>query len=212
MERIAKLGIDVSINSTGIAIIIPETTEAEETTIFFQVCPGETKVSGSVTLLTYKKTYLDYDKYSDVDCHKIISAENLAQRIHKKLKQIAKIYELDGFDARQEGSVMSSSFKKKLSKINDLTTYNVAVKRMMLASPLVQSVCIIAPNSLKKYATGRGNCNKERMEEVFYEKNPNFHIPLNRNGKHASKNDDIADAWHLATAPVEDELKFYKSK
>jgi len=132
------------------------------------------------------------------------------------LKDLAIEFELDGYDARQEGSVLSTSFKKKQSRINDLTIFNAAMKRMMLGNPLVKSIAIVPPNSLKKYATGKGNCGKALMEEVFYQKNPHFHVPKRLNKKseevHATKNDDIADAWHLATAPVPDKLKLIKSR
>lgn len=211
MARFATVGIDVSINSTGVAIVIYSEEEKVEKTIFFQICPWKTTVSGSVRLLTYKKTYADYSEYSDVDLHKIISADNLAKVVYRLINDVSRQYNIDYIDARQEGSVLATAFKKKQSRLNDLTIFNAAMKRMMLAHPLIKKISIIPPNSLKKYATGKGNCSKDLMETIFYEKNPDFHVPLKKTGKQASKNDDVADAWHLATAKHPENLKMIKS-
>ncbi|BBI90429.1 hypothetical protein HYO65_gp037 [Tenacibaculum phage PTm1] len=128
------------------------------------------------------------------------------------MERVSKQYKVDYFDARQEGSVMSMSFKKQLSKINDLTTYNVAVKRMLLGTKLVKSISIVSPNSLKKYATGKGNCKKELVLETFLKEHPEYKVVISkRTGKPSSKDDDIADSHYLAKADIPKDNKLIKS-
>lgn len=205
MERIARIGIDVSINSTGVSIIIPESETNEEKTLYFQICPDDVKTSASVRLLTYDKCYIKNQSYSHEDLTKILAADNQAKVVFKLMHELSSQYSIDAFDARQEGSIMAGSFKKKTSRLNDLTVFNAAMKRMLLSCKLVSSIAIIAPGTLKKYATGKGNASKEQVELAFYEKNPEFD---NKQGK----NDDVSDAWHMANADVDCSIKMYKQQ
>lgn len=210
MERIAKIGVDVSVNSTGVSVIIPKSEENEEKTLYFQICPGKVKHSASVRLLTYDKCYIKDASYTHEDLTKILAADNLALIVYKLMHDVARQYKVTAFDARQEGSIMAGSFKKKQSRLNDLTVFNAAMKRMLLKCKLVKCIAVVAPSSLKKYATGKGNANKDAVELAFYDKNPDFHRPLNAKGENATKNDDIADAWHLANADIDESQKLYK--
>lgn len=212
MERIAKIGIDVSINSTGVSVIIPKSETNEEKALYFQICPGIVKTSASVRLLTYDKCYIKDESYSHEDLTKILAADNQARVVYKLMHELATQYNITSFDARQEGSVMSGSFKKTQSRLNDLTVFNAAMKRMLLTCKLVSSIAILSPGTLKKCATGKGNAGKEAVEAAFYEKNPNFHRPLNTKGENLTKNDDVADAWHLADAKIDESLKMHKLK
>lgn len=55
-----------------------------------------------------------------------------------------------------------------------------------------------APTSVKKFATGKGNSNKEKMEEAFIEETGiNVRVPINQT-KGSNPSSDIIDSYYMA--------------
>ena len=199
---IAKIGIDLSMNSTGLVLDFINDDNVRITK-FVQICPSIMKVSGDVQLVTYKRDYRK-DNYSYEDLSAVNSATSLASCINKQMIKWSEIYNFDQIDARIEGSIMSSRFSKATANLNQLTVFNGTVKRMLLVHPLVVSIAVIGPTSLKKYFTGKGNAKKELMITKFIETFPMF----DRSNK--VKIDDIADAYALSIAQISDSMKYFK--
>lgn len=203
--KIAQIGIDLSINSTGLSMYFKDKDNL--IVKFFQICSTETKVSGSVQLVTYKRVP-KIDQYSTDDLITVIDAASLANCINKLLIKLQSIYKFDKIDVRMEGSIMSTGgFGRGSSskgRLNDLTVFNSTTKRMLLLHPLVHSIAIIAPKALKKHFTNNGNAKKERMIETFLKLFPDF------DKSRKVKIDDIADAYALSCAQIQDSTKYIK--
>lgn len=194
--KIAKIGLDISINSTGIAFIF------EDIVKLYQICPDVSTHSPSIKQITYKRDWRKTN-YSYEDLAKVNSAHTLSVTIAKLMKTLAQTYAIDKFDARIEGSIMSQGFKNKQSRVNDLTVFNSTVKLMLLKNDLVQSISVVSPGALKKIATGKGTAKKEQIIRCFLSEFPEF--------VNAGKIDDIADAYYLAKFQYNEKLGYMKS-
>ncbi len=194
---IAKIGIDLSMNSSGITLIIDELNVTKH----FIISNAAVKSSADVQLLTYTRDQRS-DNYSYSDLATVNSATSLAKRIWNLISELQKIYKFSEVDARIEGSIMSQGFKRHQAKVNDLTVFNSSIKRMLINHELVKSITIVAPATLKKWATGKGNAKKEQIVEAFLKEFPKF--------DQTGKIDDVADSYYLAKAQVDDSQKYVK--
>jgi Holliday junction resolvasome RuvABC endonuclease subunit len=194
---IAKIGIDLSMNSSGITIIVEEKSIIKH----FIISNVAVKSSANVQLLTYKRDHRNVN-YSYSDLATVNSANSLAKRIYGLLIELSNIYGFQEVDARIEGSIMSQGFKKHQAKVNDLTVFNSSIKRMLISCELVKSITVVAPTTLKKWATGKGNAKKEQILEEFLKEFPKFDM--------TGKIDDIADSYYLAKGNVDDSQKYIK--
>ena len=196
----ACIGIDLSINSTGIVFNLRLDND-ESVVKFIQICPHVAKTSGSVQLVTYKRQ-VKSDNYSESDINTVIDAAALATCISKQITKFSEIYGFTEIDAVIEGSVMASRFSKATANLNQLTVFNGTVKRMLVMNKFVKSISVIAPSSLKKSFTGKGNCKKEKMIERFIELFPDFDI--------RGKIDDVVDAYALSVVNSSESTKWHK--
>jgi Holliday junction resolvasome RuvABC endonuclease subunit len=195
MANIAKVGLDMSINSTGLTFIFGDIVK------FYQIVPAQSPHSASISQVVYKRDWRK-DNYSYEDLAKIISATRLSLKINDILKRLKDTYSIDSFDVRIEGSIMSQGFKKQQSRVNDLTVFNSNVKLMLINNKTVSRICVVSPTSLKKWATGKGNSKKDAIVLKFVEQFPEF--------DKIGKIDDIADSYFLAKQDVLDEHCFVK--
>lgn len=195
---IAKIGLDISINSTGVSFILDGD---EQIVKFFQIVPVASAHSASIQQLTYQR---DWSKgnYSQEDLAKVNSAFSLSSKISQLLTKLKESYKVDAFDVRIEGSIMSQGFKKQQARVNDLTVFNGTVKLMLLKNELVQTITVVSPGALKKIATGKGTAKKEQIVKCFLAEFAEF--------VNIGKTDDIADAYYLAKFPYNSKLAYSK--
>lgn len=217
MKQILKVGIDASINSTGVVIALvntvasnvwkyacPNKTTKQHTfefnelaaIKFYRIVSSEPKSSKSLSKnVRHISYYRDKDKfasYAEEDIYKIQSADKLAKVILKLVIDFCNEHNCNDVivDARIEGSVMATSFRNKQSRLNDLTAFNTIIKLMLLKSDKFDIIHIVPPTTLKKIATGSGRAKKEDMEYSFKIMNDDF--------DYTGKVDDVIDAWFLA--------------
>ena len=161
------------------------------------------KYSRSVEVMSYGREYDESDTYAITDMSKILSAKKLAGMIKRIIIANMKKYHVDECTVKMEGSVMASSFSKQKAKLNDLTAFNSIIKLMLITTPEISKIGIIAPTELKKLATGAGNAKKEQMIAAFKElKEDRFDY----NGKI----DDVVDAWYLASCVINEDNYYDK--
>lgn len=200
----ARLGIDASMNSTGVAFIFEYSDDSIEKK-FFVITPERIAVSSWAQNIEYNRIW-NKDNYSIEEMNKILSARKLSACIHKLIIKMQSIYGFESIECRMEGSIVNTGrFNKSASRVNDLTMFNCSIKTMLVLHPLVCSIAIIPPKTLKKLATGKGNAKKELMVSVFFE----VHEELIAG--RVGKVDDMIDAYWLAYVPYSNEKCFVKS-
>lgn len=193
-----RIGIDASINATGI-VIMGKSGEKIMFNDYYLLVPSfgdkkPPKCSSSATLITYDRVWETKEStYSEQDIFKILSATNQAKTIVELIsQQLEKVSRDTKISCRIEGSLMSSSFKSGMSRLNDLIAFGSVMRYELIKSGLIHEFKIIPPKTLKKLATGNGNAKKGDMilkhQEVFADQMFDY------SGKH----DDIIDAFWLA--------------
>lgn len=192
------VGVDPSINSTGVTILVYE----EENLIdekFFIIKPDKLtkKESDAETKYIDKFQYIIYEKLVNEekdDNHKTEVYKTL-NFIHilDNLKKILQKYRLkyDGntvFYVCQEG--ISYGSIKKTKSIFDLAGLNYMLRMCILTMKTEDINLIIAtPGEIKKFASGNGNANKDVMIALFKASHIDFELP---------KLDDISDSYWMA--------------
>jgi Holliday junction resolvasome RuvABC endonuclease subunit len=69
-------------------------------------------------------------------------------------------------------------------------------------------VITVAPTAIKKFATGKGNANKEKMQDVFInETGVNLKEQLNMTEKQWNPSSDIIDAYYVCKYAIYEETK-----
>lgn len=192
-DDILYVGIDPSINSTGIAMLHNKYMQ------FYQITPNKVQCSCTTHNVIYKRLETNAKNYTADDLNKIRNGRTLAGVIMKLVQQTQTILKeknctVKEIHVRMEGSLMSSGFKNKQSRVNDLVANNSIIKLALvqhLDANNIQNIEIIAPSQLKKRYTGKGNCGKDLMMETFAKNVPQYDFTQ-------GKNDDIADAHALA--------------
>lgn len=226
-----QAGIDLSMNSIGLTIVVID-TEKEGTTFIGEKekTPTGKEKKGAVEF-TYKIPYIIDESYIQIiseepkghkgyspsvnvtHYQRNFSNENYsvsemnkilsASRLASKIKEIIKKF-MDKYETEFAEVRMEGSvmsFGFRTGKMNDLTAFNAITKMMLVNSKEFNVIHIIPPTSLKKYATGKGNSKKEKMIESFLKLRPDF--------VKQGKIDDVVDAWFLATVDL-DESESYK--
>ncbi len=180
--QIVKIGLDISMNSTGLAIKTPDYLE------FHKIIPKKGgKHSKNTQVHIYNRKY-NKETYSEENISKVISAEKLAITIKNIIQDYIRPYPNPELHIIIEGGAFGSFGGK--SRLADMTIFSAIVKRKMLTIKPFPTITIIPPTSLKKYATGKGNSKKQAMEDAFILLNPDYDM--------TGKNDDVIDAYFLA--------------
>ena len=203
------IGIDPSINSTGVCI------RHEDATKFYIIKsdPHELKKDGTPKDPLTKKEHAAAERYKDIfkyvlydkvhstnekttssenEFLKTISLMNICSQLsYILLKECAGPYEVV---VCIEGISYGSSVRT--TSVFDLAGLNYLIRKIFEVMP--DATLIVAPPShVKKFATGNGSADKALMVTVFDGCFPNFDIP---------KKDDLADAWFMSRmAEVENE-------
>ena len=188
------VGIDPSINSTGITINIWEDNSLF-TEVFYiikgnKLTKKEQKVTEdddlkAVIYSTYEK--IDIKDANDSHELELIKTKNLLNIVNvisniitSYSKNCDKIYV--GMEGLSYGSSVRTRSIYELAGLNYLIRNELIVKHQC-------TLYILPPTEVKKFATGIGNCSKDAVINVFSSIFPHLlKIP---------KIDDIADSWFI---------------
>ena len=188
------VGIDPSINSTGITINIWEDNSLF-TEVFYiikgnKLTKKEQKVTEDDDL--NKVIYSTYEK-SDIkdatDSHELelIKTKNLLNIVNV-ISHIITVYSkhCDYIYVGMEGLSYGSSVRTR--SIYELAGLNYLIRNELMTKHMCK-LYILPPTEVNKFATGIGNCSKDAVINVFSSIFPNLlKIP---------KIDEIADSWFI---------------
>lgn len=206
-DDILFIGIDPSINSTGIVIRLCDST-LQEKWIKYYILKGDshkvTKKTGKpVSPLTRAECtaqeqyeqfqYILYDKHETNSKNASVENElaktmSFISLIEKLKSTISSVWETSGKPDMYiviEGISYGST--TRTSSVFDLAGLNYMIRTAMI--DMTNNLIISPPTYVKKFATGMGNANKELIISTFKTIYPDFDIP---------KIDDIADAFFMS--------------
>ena len=188
------VGIDPSINSTGVTINIWENNSLF-TEVFYiikgnKLTKKEQKVTEDDDL--NKVIYSTYEKIDIKDAHdshelELIKTKNLLNIVNV-ISHIITVYSkhCDYIYVGMEGLSYGSSVRTR--SIYELAGLNYLIRNELMTKHMCK-LYILPPTEVKKFATGIGNCSKDAVINVFSSTFPNLlKIP---------KIDDIADSWFI---------------
>ena len=188
------VGIDPSINSTGVTINIWENNSLF-TEVFYiikgnKLTKKEQKVTedddlSAVIYSTYEK--IDIKDAGDSHELELIKTKNLLNIVNV-ISHIITVYSkhCDNIYVGMEGLSYGSSVRTR--SIYELAGLNYLIRNELMTKHMCK-LYILPPTEVKKFATGIGNCSKDAVINVFSSIFPNLlKIP---------KIDDIADSWFI---------------
>ena len=188
------VGIDPSINSTGVTINIWEDNSLF-TEVFYiikgnKLTKKEQKVTEdddlkAVIYSTYEK--IDIKDANDSHELELIKTKNLLNIVNV-ISNIITVYSkyCDKIYVGMEGLSYGSSVRTR--SIYELAGLNYLIRNELIVKHQC-TLYILPPTEVKKFATGIGNCSKDAVINVFSSIFPHLlKIP---------KIDDIADSWFI---------------
>lgn len=194
------IGIDPSLNSTGICLVNYDPSIDEENGIHFGIIHSDklTKKESKA-----EKKYQDIFKYYIIEglpknAAKLLEVDKFEylktikfKSIVDTIKEIIKLakynYSYTSIYVCIEGISYGSTGQTK--SVFDLAGLNYMIRMMLLNSFKDEINLIIAPPThVKKFATAKGNAKKDEMIDAFKIAFPNIDLP---------KLDDIADAFFM---------------
>ena len=189
MKHEIKIGIDPSINSTGICV--NDVTSGEVT--YYIVTSKMTKKMKefkhkSVIIKHYEKIDVKDCNYSQKETHKFTNILNICNN----LSQILQPLQQHNVEAYMEGVSYGSVGSAALV---DLSFLNSAL-RMSLVNMGIPFT-IVSPTSLKKFACANGQAEKEVMIDAWKRMDKNIAEIKD------IKIDDLADSYFLSCYPKE---------
>ena len=182
------VGIDPSINSTGICVN-EQNANGKQKIKFYIIRPNTlTKREQGIKLSNFK--FLLYDKASSTDKHEneVCKTRNflyITDHIKTVLKSAVRKVGTKNVKVYMEG--ISYGSLQTLS-VFDLAGLNYLIRQ---ACELLNiEYVIVPPSEAKKHATGKGNASKELISNTFLALYPKMSV--------LKKVDDIADAYFLS--------------
>lgn len=177
------LGIDPSINSTGLCVWNPET----KTNKYYVITSHMTKKMKDFQhdrfeYLPYEKDTVDKSaEYQEKERAKTENILDICERILYVIgkEDITKCY-MEGISYGSTGS----------AALADLAGLNFAIRCFVYQRDI--PIIIYSPNSIKSFATGIGNATKETVIDTWKHCDPEFKSVKD------IKVDDVADAYFIA--------------
>lgn len=172
------MGIDPSINSTGVCIC--DNSE----TLYYNIVPKLTK-----KMFNNKNPYINFIKYEKYDTKGLTYSEkeNIKTiniyNIGLQIETLIEKYDPDVIN--MEGVAYSSN-----GSVVDLAGLNYIIRA--LAKKHNKNINIVSPTSVKKFATGNGQAEKDIMIDAWKR------LDKNINNINDLKIDDLADAYFIA--------------
>ena len=196
-ETILYVGIDPSINSTGITIARYE-NDVEVEIKFYIIKNGKlTKRESAANDAIDNFEYIIYNK---IDLTQFKDDNHVFEYYKTKnmVEVVNTIYDLILNEVKKysaivnvviEGISYGSSIRTK--SIFDLAGLNYMIRYKLITGDIQHlNLSIATPSNIKKYATGKGNANKESIMTIF-----KYIFPEMQN---IPKLDDIADSYFMA--------------
>lgn len=196
-NTILYVGIDPSINSTGITIARYE-NNVEVEIKFYIIKNGKlTKRESAANDAIDNFEYIIYNK---IDLTQFKDDNHVFEYYKTKnmVEVVNTIYDLILNEVKKYTSVVNvviegisygSSIRTK--SIFDLAGLNYMIRYKLITSDIQHlNLSIATPSNIKKYATGKGNANKESIMTIF-----KYIFPEMQN---IPKLDDIADSYFMA--------------
>lgn len=194
------IGIDESINSTGITIEKFQDSQLIDVKFYIvhdeKLTRQETIVNDSIDnfkYLTYKKyNKKDASDNSTIELFKLKNNIQIAERIIEIIKKSIND-KLDHVYIAMEGTSFGSSNTNSLVELGGLSfLIRYFVYRFFEDNENhLGGMMIFSPKEIKKFATGNGNANKDMMTNLYTKLFPKM--------KQIKKNDDIADSYWICS-------------
>ena len=196
-ETILYVGIDPSINSTGITIARYE-NNVEVEIKFYIIKNGKLTKRESATNDSIDN--FEYIIYNKIDLTQFKDDNHVFEYYKTKnmVEVVNTIYDLILNEVKKysaivnvviEGISYGSSIRTK--SIFDLAGLNYMIRYKLITGDIQHlNLSIATPSNIKKYATGKGNANKESIMTIF-----KYIFPEMQN---IPKLDDIADSYFMA--------------
>lgn len=196
-ETTLYVGIDPSINSTGITIARYE-NNVEVEIKFYIIKNG--KLTKRESAANDSIDNFEYIIYNKIDLTQFKDDNHVFEYYKTKnmVEVVNTIYDLILNEVKKysaivnvviEGISYGSSIRTK--SIFDLAGLNYMIRYKLITSDIQHlNLTIATPSNIKKYATGKGNANKESIMTIF-----KYIFPEMQN---IPKLDDIADSYFMA--------------
>lgn len=194
---ILYVGIDPSINSTGITIARYE-NNVEVEIKFYIIKNG--KLTKRESAANDSIDNFEYIIYNKIDLTQFKDDNHVFEYYKTKnmVEVVNTIYDLILNEVKKytstvnvviEGISYGSSVRTK--SVFDLAGLNYMIRYKLITSDIQHlNLSIATPSNIKKYATGKGNANKESIMTIF-----KYIFPEMQN---IPKLDDIADSYFMA--------------
>ena len=201
-ETILYVGIDPSINSTGITIARYE-NNVEVEIKFYIIKNG--KLTKRESAANDSIDNFEYIIYNKIDLTQFKDDNHVFEYYKTKnmVEVVNTIYDLILNEVKKysaivnvviEGISYGSSIRTK--SVFDLAGLNYMIRYKLITSDIQHlNLSIATPSNIKKYATGKGNANKESIMTIF-----KYIFPEMQN---IPKLDDIADSYFMAYFALE---------
>ena len=196
-NTILYVGIDPSINSTGITIARYENNVEVEIKFYIikngKLTKRESAANDSIDnfeYIIYNK--IDLTQFKDdnhvFEYYKTKNMVEVVNTIYDLILNEVKKY-TSAVNVVIEGISYGSSIRTK--SVFDLAGLNYMIRYKLITSDIQHlNLSIATPSNIKKYATGKGNANKESIMTIF-----KYIFPEMQN---IPKRDDIADSYFMA--------------
>ena len=196
-ETTLYVGIDPSINSTGITIARYE-NNVEAEIKFYIIKNG--KLTKRESAANDSIDNFEYIIYNKIDLTQFKDDNHVFEYYKTKnmVEVVNTIYDLILNEVKKysaivnvviEGISYGSSIRTK--SVFDLAGLNYMIRYKLITSDIQHlNLSIATPSNIKKYATGKGNANKESIMTIF-----KYIFPEMQN---IPKLDDIADSYFMA--------------
>ena len=201
-NTILYVGIDPSINSTGITIARYENNVEVEIKFYIikngKLTKRESAANDSIDnfeYIIYNK--IDLTQFKDdnhvFEYYKTKNMVEVVNTIYDLILNEVKKY-TSAVNVVIEGISYGSSIRTK--SVFDLAGLNYMIRYKLITSDIQHlNLSIATPSNIKKYATGKGNANKESIMTIF-----KYIFPEMQN---IPKLDDIADSYFMAYFALE---------
>ena len=199
---IVCIGVDPSFNSTGISLkYYDENDEKIVKEYFIIIKPNkltkkeikEDSESINFEYVLYEK--MDLKEYNDNNIiheyWKTTNIINLADRIKETICEYCKDPEITNIYVVIEGISYGSTLRTKA--VFDLAGLNYVIRKNLINRENIK-LYIVPPTHIKKFATGKGNANKDDIISIFKLTHKDIKI---------SKIDDLADAYYMSCYGLE---------
>ncbi|BAV39239.1 hypothetical protein BPT24_114 [Tenacibaculum phage pT24] len=188
-KKIMKVGLDMSIKSTGVCIDIDG---YKKLFLFVDEELKGNKIIEGVEYIVYNRRLPKDFSHIDMDMVKLMSYESLADKILMKIIEFKDIYKISNDDVLLFFERPSLQSKGQASLEIPIT--NAIIRRKLLSIFNIGNFKGYPPSSLKKAFTGNGRASKD---EMFEEYNKRPHLPKLIQKIKTAKIDDIVDAVAL---------------